>query len=356
MFLGAGAAGADRLAFPERPNVAVRGFGWCSPGWRQKLHYGGYLSWVALWALWWRPGWIYASDVLACPAALVAAAVSRARVLYHEHDPPEESTESTSQGAHRSPWMRLALRCRRVLAKRADVCVLPNDERAQCFRRVVADSRPVQVVWNCPRRGEVGEPRTAKRDGRLLVYYHGSLNHSRLPFSVVEALVLLPDSVRLRIAGYETVGSRGYVRGLFEFARRQGVAGRVEFAGALPCRRDVLERCSECDVGLALMPREPRDPNLRWMVGASNKPFDYLARGLAVLVSDLPEWRRTFVDPGYGLSCDPEDPQSIASALRWFLEHPAELRAMGERGRRRILDDWNYEGWFRPVLRFLEAQ
>ena len=31
---------------------------------------------------------------------------------------------------------------------------------------------------------------------------------------------------------------------------------------------------------------------------------------------------------------------SIASALRWFLEHPKETRAMGEKGRRRILEEF----------------
>ena len=46
------------------------------------------------------------------------------------------------------------------------------------------------------------------------------------------------------------------------------------------------------------MPLTSDDVNLRTMAGASNKPFDYLARGLALLVSDLAEWKALFVDPG----------------------------------------------------------
>ena len=43
------------------------------------------------------------------------------------------------------------------------------------------------------------------------------------------------------------------------------------------------------------------------MVGASNKPFDYMACGLPLLVTDLPEWTSTFVEPGYARACNPDD-------------------------------------------------
>jgi glycosyltransferase involved in cell wall biosynthesis len=101
------------------------------------------------------------------------------------------------------------------------------------------------------------------------------------------------------------------------------------------------------------MPLESDDPNSLDMVGASNKPFDYLAAGLTLLVSDLPDWRRAYVESGYGLACDPADPGSIAAALAWLIDHPREVRAMGEAGRQRIRTDWNYERTFGPVLEVL---
>jgi glycosyltransferase involved in cell wall biosynthesis len=60
-----------------------------------------------------------------------------------------------------------------------------------------------------------------------------------------------------------------------------------------------------------------------------------------------------YVDPGYGLACDPEEPESIAQALNWFLEHPEKMRNMGEKGRKRILEEWNYESQFDPVFKHL---
>jgi glycosyltransferase involved in cell wall biosynthesis len=86
------------------------------------------------------------------------------------------------------------------------------------------------------------------------------------------------------------------------------------------------------------------------MAGASNKPFDYMAAGLPVLVSDLEEWRDLYVAPGYGLACDPDDAQSIIEALRWFLGHGAERHAMAARARAKIEADWNYDTAFAPIL------
>ena len=103
-------------------------------------------------------------------------------------------------------------------------------------------------------------------------------------------------------------------------------------------------------VGLSLMPCHSNDLNLGHMTGASNKPFDYMAAGLALLVSDRPDWRDMFVAPGYARACDSADPASIAAALAWFLDHSAERRAMGVLGRVKIETEWNYDRAFSPVL------
>jgi len=93
---------------------------------------------------------------------------------------------------------------------------------------------------------------------------------------------------------------------------------------------------------------------LNHMVGASNKPFDYLACGMPLLVSALSTWEDTYVRPGYGRSCDPQDVESVAEAIQWYVEHPEKRREMGERGRRRILEEWNYERQFEPVREKLQ--
>jgi len=155
--------------------------------------------------------------------------------------------------------------------------------------------------------------------------------------------------VTLEVAGYETVGSRGHIAAVAAHARSRGVGERIRFLGTVSeDERSVVSE--QCDIGLALMPMASSDENMRHMAGASNKPFEYLSCGVVPLVSDLPDWRRTFVEPGYALVCNPSQAESIAGAFEWAARHRAALREIATRGWERLRLDWNYESQFAPVL------
>ncbi len=341
LLAGTGVAG-EPLTFRQGERVRVTLMPFEPGGWRQKVHYAQFASWVAAQARQWKPDWVYVSDPLACPAALALAPLVNARFIYHEHDSPAIETGST--------FMRVVLRARKSLAARADLCVLPNEERADLFRRQTGRTDGVVTVWNCPMKRELGPGREVPTSPALRVLYHGSVVPARLPPAVVEALAALPAAVSLTVAGYETAGHRGYIDSLRELALRLGVADRITFAGTIPTRDALMRQCRTCDVGLSLLPNDSTDINERAMVGASNKVFDYLACGLAVVVGDAPRWRETFAEAGFGRTCDPASPESIASALQWLFDHPHERIEMGERGRQRIAADWNYDHQFAPVL------
>src|SRR5262249_32549869 len=155
----------------------------------------------------------------------------------------------------------------------------------------------------------------------------------RLPLAVVEALRRLGGRACLRIAGFEAPGATGHVQQLLDFGGSKNSTGVVGYAGQVPDRADLIAMAAPAHVGLALIPCRSGAPNIRPLTGASNKAFDYMAAGLALLVSDQADWRGMFVKPGYARACDPTDPGSIAAALTWFIEHPTERRAMGASGR-----------------------
>lgn len=340
LFLGTEGQGTGALRFSPHELITVRQRPFCPEGWRQKLHYTMFAVWVFASTLRWRPQWVYASDYLICPVALLVSYLPGTKVVYHEHDTPLSVPASA--------FSRFCLWARRRLAERAHICVLPNEQRAARFREAT-DRRLVLSVWNCPMRDEVEPPRGAPTNGDFWILYHGSIVPARLPPTVLKALIMLPDNVKLRVIGYETLGHTGYVRHLKEMAQRLGLDGRVEFLGAKN-RDELLNWSGRCDVGLALFPLNSNDFNEQTMPGASNKAFEYLACGLALLVPDLPDWRKMYVEPGYGMVCNPDKPESIAAVVHWFLEHPVEMRAMGEQGRQRIAAEWNYEAQFEPVL------
>jgi glycosyltransferase involved in cell wall biosynthesis len=340
LFLGTGALGADKLKLPEHERITIRQIAFQGAGWKQKLHYLGFHLWCFAWILRWRPSWIYVSDLLSCPFGWLAA-LAGMRVIFHEHDSP--SSEASGRFA------RFLLDARKQCARHAELCVIPNAARGQFLMQSAGISRPPVVVWNCPRLSEVALQREPIVPERLRLLYHGSIVPERLPLAVIDALARLPEGVTLTVVGYETVGSRGYTDKLKGRAAELRIQNRLGVLGTLATRQELISVCRNHDAGFALMPSSSGDLNLRTMAGASNKPFDYLACGLALLVSDLPEWNEMFVERGYGVACSPESASDLAAAIGRLYSEAAATRAMGERGRQQVLREWNYEHQFQPV-------
>jgi len=339
LMLGTRVRDTDALNIQSGNRMTVRLTDLPPDGWRLKAHYGRYAAWAAREASVWKPDWIYASDLLSAPIALALAALTRARVVYHEHDAPAE--------AHPSWIIKRYLAARRRLLRDADLVVTPNAERSARLA-AMAGGRPVFTVWNCPRRPLRRPPMRQSPDG-LRVVYRGSVNPERLPLIAIEAVAQARTPMTLDVAGYETVGSRGYLAALAGHAERLGAGDRVRVLGTIP-DDELGAICEQCDVGLALMPMMAPDENMRHMAGASNKAFEYLSSGVTPLVSDLPDWRRTFADPGYALVCDPSRVDSICEVLAWAAQHRSTVREMSLRGWERLGVDWNYESQFAPVL------
>jgi hypothetical protein len=171
---------------------------------------------------------------------------------------------------------------------------------------------------------------------------------------LVQALTQLPSEIKLRVTGYETIGARGHVAALSECAGRLGVADRFEILPAMErADPELMRRLDSADVGICLLPLLSSDANLEDMAGASNKAFEYLARGLALLLPARAEWVATYGD--YGVACDPNDAGSITRAIAVLSADRSATLARGEAGRQRIIAEWNYEREFEPMIGLLHG-
>ncbi|NCY21825.1 glycosyltransferase, partial [bacterium] len=200
-------------------------------------------------------------------------------------------------------------------------------------------------------------PRKPKpnRQSPLKVFYGGSLSSERISPLVLEEVVRFHPKVELHIVGYETYQHRELMNKIESFAEKR----LLKFHGPKP-RKQMWAAADLCEAALCLMPQGSKDLNLQCMVGASNKPFDAMARGLAVVVSDIPDWKKLYLpganregekgywisDMGYGIAINPESGESIRAGLEWMLNNREKLWEMGARGKRKIKEDWNYERAF----------
>ena len=331
--------GAGQLAFVRHENISVRLLPQMPRGPLGRLGYARFVSAVLAEIAATRPDVVYCSDDRTYPIGLAASYLPGIRTVLHEHDSPLP---------HASGRLKTLQAIRRRFARRASICVIPQDERAEIFRRETGAPR-VAVAHNCPALREVGPPpRHMPRPG-LTLWHHGSLGPGRMPFSIIQALARLPDDVRLEFAGYETVSTRGFIDRVMQMASELGIAHRVAYLGALPARSELYDAARRADVGLVLFESRFVEP----MVGASNKPFDFLACGLPLLTNATAEWRDFFGTAGVARLCNPDDPDAIAREISWYRDNAEARRRMAERGYELVRTRWNYERAFEGVLRQL---
>lgn len=178
-------------------------------------------------------------------------------------------------------------------------------------------------------------------------------------------IVAPPDATRQRAFAY--VGGITSIRGSLEMVRavdllaKRGVECRLELAGSFSPpsheaqlrdeagwqqvayygfldRNGVSKILGGTCAGLVLFHPEPNHFNAQ-----PNKLFEYMAAGLPVIASDFPLWRKIVHGVDCGLLVDPLDPDAIADAMQWILEHPQEAANMGQRGRAAIAGQYNWE-------------
>jgi glycosyltransferase involved in cell wall biosynthesis len=336
-FVGCESFGTEELHFPPHPRIRVTEIS-RRTGAAGKLSYLLFCLRVLGIAIWWRPTWIYASDLWSCPPAIFASVLAGRRVIFHEHDSP---------GLERRQWLRI----RRFLARRAILNVLPNEARAQAFREQTG-ARGVQVVHNFPSIREVASPQES-RHGKFVIHYHGNISPKLMPLQAVEVLKDLPSDIVLRIVGYETFGNVGYCEKILQTAAAWGLADRVVVLPPVS-RFKLLDICRDADVGVAFFP--PVRTAADSYAGASNKVYDYLCAGLPVLCTENSEWGSLFLGEPYAIGFLLSDPDSFRRAVLQLYQARNVAQLMGERGRKRILSEWNYEAQFQPVLNVLSSE
>jgi glycosyltransferase involved in cell wall biosynthesis len=72
------------------------------------------------------------------------------------------------------------------------------------------------------------------------------------------------------------------------------------------------------------------------------KMFEYMSSGIPVIASNFPLWRDIIEGNQCGICVDPHDPKAIAAAIDYVVTHPQAAQAMGENGRRAVLEKYNW--------------
>jgi len=193
------------------------------------------------------------------------------------------------------------------------------------------------LVQNFPIQSELVATRSVPYKSRSYAFaYVGGIQYLRGAKEMVMALEYFQDEFKpvLEMAGeFSPDGFGDTLRTLpaWSSVNYHGYIGRSEVANLLGGVR----------AGLVLL-----HPIPNYLDAYPVKMFEYMAAGLPVIASDFPLWRQ-IVEQSHcgllGLLVDPLNPEAIANAMRWILEHPTEAAEMGERGKKIVEEKYNWD-------------
>ena len=198
----------------------------------------------------------------------------------------------------------------------------------------------VELVPNYPPAGPDVEPRDLRSlpagdkisiDAPIVLYL-GAMMAGRGIEQLLQAMRGVPSAhlVLLGDGSLEPV--------LRTLAAELGINQRVHPLSPVPSG-DVVAYAASATVGVS--PIIPSSLSYRYSL--PNKLFQYMAAALPVVASDFEQVRDVVAGSGAGLLVDATDPEAIARAIRYLVDHPDEAKAMGALGRRAIRDRYNWD-------------
>lgn len=227
-------------------------------------------------------------------------------------------------------------------------CVITADE--QISDRFLHGYSKVVTLYNFPRLVYVKQIPRLKRNETLTktIIHPGSLCAERGADVMLNAFKIVresvPEAVLLLIGDFTTPYGISFKKRVEE----HGLEGSISVVNYLP-HEQVLAHIAQSDVGLSLL-----QPVSKFMKNIPQKVFEYMACGIPSVVSDLPPIRPFIEDSRAGILVSPSDPEKIAEAVIFLLQHPQEAQKMGENGRRAVLEKYNWDQEARKLLALYE--
>lgn len=259
-----------------------------------------------------RPDAIHSHDVNTLPTAWLASVFTRTPLVYDAH---EISTDREGYAKLRSlvGWVE------KKLMPRAAATITTTDARAKFFARAYRIPRPV-VLQNRPRLLIEKRSDRLRRELELempwpIVLYQGGLQQGRGLARLVDAAGMIER------AYFVFMGGGRLAQSLERQAIDAGLSERVRFIPTVSLD-DLPGYTASADIGV--QPIE--NTCLNHLTTDSNKLFEYMMAGLAVVASGMPEIRAIVNRYEFGITVPPGDTEALAQAIRTLVDNP-DLRA-----------------------------
>jgi len=270
------------------------------------------------------------------PIALVLKLITKSRVVF---DFREDYVEFLRLKPYiKGPLKDLPIAITRILINlvcRSMDGVIFGDERVQASYPPIAPERQM-FVHHFPLLSMFGPNPIPFSARKYDVVYLGTMSQTGGIFVMLEAIAIL----KKRLPGLRAIfigQPVEYVeKRFYKFIREKGLLKTIEVTGRVPYSQ-VPELLNEAKVGLIGLLDVPK-----FKKQSASKLFEYLAKGIPCVSSDLPPERHFMISGRHGYFVQPGNPEAFAEAVYKIISNPALGQRMAEDSREHFLKQKYY--------------
>lgn len=192
-------------------------------------------------------------------------------------------------------------------------------------------ARKTVYISNVPKLCELYDWYDENAEKENALCHVGSLTYERGIWHLAKAMENI--NAKLKLAGFFSP-----LNFQEELKKVKGYE-KVEYLGFCN-REDVKKLYMKSKIGLCTILNVGQYNHIDTM---ATKIYEYMSMGIPVVLSDTPYIKKVLSKYPFGIAVSPENPQEIADAVNFLLDHPEVADQMGKTGRKAIKETYNWE-------------
>jgi glycosyltransferase involved in cell wall biosynthesis len=266
------------------------------------------------------------------------------RYIFDHHDINPELYEA--KFGRRGFFWRLMVLFEKLTFRAADVSIATNESyKAIAIERGGMPADRVHVVRSGPdlSRLKAVPPVEAWKNGRAhMVGYVGVMGEQEGIDLLIGAVDHIVREWGREDVQFVLVGGGPALSDLKAMTAKRGLSDYITFTGRAP-DKDLFEVLSTMDLGV-----NPDRVNAMNDKSTMNKIMEYMSLGKAMVQFDVTEGRYSAQEAS--LYAAANDPQDMAGKILDLVDDPARREEMGRYGRRRVVEELNWQHQIEPLL------
>jgi len=281
-----------------------------------------------------KPKVVYCNDLDTLGIGYYAAKIVKAKVIYDSHEIFLDGSRY-SQATRLRKWLWRSTE-KKLITKVKNV-IVTTDYRKKLIEENYQINN-VNVIRNC-------HPKTAYKKHNLfrsefnipetipILLYQGGLTEVRGIFTIVDIVEEI-DNIAMIFMGMGKDLER-----LATYIKSKNIEDKIFVKNAV-APAELIKYTSSADIGLQLL----QNINANHYSTISNKIFEYMTAGLAIVASDFPEIRKIVLGYNIGKVIDPSSNEDIKLAIESIISDSKLLNTMKSNSQNAaILNTWELE-------------